>query len=611
MVKYFLMHKDDICGVLSFDEIDGHIISYRDNGTGLSPYMGNSDLAKIKKWWGMRAVPSSRKTIQDIIRRNGYSNSEIYLAKNLALSMTDSYWVCPADLDLTYDKVKLYNSDWDLSYNNGKVPYHNATSYDPNASLGGQMEKYWDLNEKIPCLVKESSKFYGQQSVNEVIATKIHMLQNTDIPFVKYSAEAIDAHGIISRCNAFTSEHVEFISAYEIVESQKPQNSQALYDHYIDTCVKYGIKREDIQCFMDYQTLTDFIISNTDEHLLNFGVLRDANTMELLGPAPIFDSGNSMFYNEERTKPYTRVELLTRPITSFYKTEDKMLAKVKDKTIVRLDLLPTPDEIKQMYMEAGIPETKASFISQNYSKKIDMVYDFQHGKTISLYHEKKQEALEKSKHPNVSINSKEPKIIVLCGIPGIGKSKYVDSLVKNIKSEHGSVLDSTKLYSVDDYLADSTLIFNKKNVLNKCHAFSEYANSTVVVSLNAIRKEVAEQKLEIHDNSIYFIAEMRIKNALLSGANVIFDAANLNKESRENLVLLAKSANTKNIELHVLDNKNFIPEVKNISSDRMKALNEEFKSNYPTINEGWINIVQVSPEITLSNNNPNHDDDSR
>lgn len=43
MVKYILMHKDDACGVLTFDETDGKIISYRDNGTGKSPYMGNCD----------------------------------------------------------------------------------------------------------------------------------------------------------------------------------------------------------------------------------------------------------------------------------------------------------------------------------------------------------------------------------------------------------------------------------------------------------------------------------------------------------------------------------------------------------------------------------------
>ena len=82
---------------------------------------------------------------------------------------------------------------------------------------------------------------------------------------------------------------------------------------------------EKIQAYMDYQTLTDFVISNTDEHLLNFGILRDTNTMQLIAPAPIFDSGNSMFFSDNRVSRYSRVELLERKITSFYATEDKML----------------------------------------------------------------------------------------------------------------------------------------------------------------------------------------------------------------------------------------------------------------------------------------------
>lgn len=181
-------------------------------------------------------------------------------------------------------------------------------------------------------------------------------MQETDVPFVKYTAEAIPGHGIISHCQAFTSEHVE-----------------------------------QIQKFMDYQTLTDFIISNTDEHLVNFGVLRNADTMELIGPAPIYDSGNSMFYNEDRLIPYTRAELLARPITSFYKTEDKMLGKIHDRSIVKEELLPSPEEMKILYTKAGIPEQKAEFISKNYKLKLDMMHEFQHGKSISLYHEKEME----------------------------------------------------------------------------------------------------------------------------------------------------------------------------------------------------------------------------
>lgn len=388
MVKYFLMHKNDICGTLIFDELTGHILNYKSSGNGLSPCLGQADLPKIQKWWEMRAVPASRTMIQDVIRKTGCINTETYLVKNLGLSITDAYWICPADMSIKYDQIKFQNFK---IYNNGKIPYHNESSYDFNASLGGQMDKYWNLDGQIPCLVKESIKYYGQQSMNEVIATKIHELQQTNIPYVRYKAEAINGHGIVSYCDAFTSENVEFIPAYEVIESQKPENSSSLYNHYIDLCVQKGICQELIQDYMDYQTMTDFIISNTDEHLLNFGVLRDTNTMKLIGPAPIFDSGNSMFYKEERILPYSKVELLSYPINSFYKSEEKMLANVHNRNIVKFDLLPDPAEIKSLYEQFGLPGKKADFISKNYEKKLELVHEFQLGKTISLYHEKIKE----------------------------------------------------------------------------------------------------------------------------------------------------------------------------------------------------------------------------
>ena len=73
MAEYFLMHKDDVCGVIEFDDISLHVISYKDYETGLSPYLGNTDPSlKIKKWWQMRAVPESRSLIQNAVK-NGCS----------------------------------------------------------------------------------------------------------------------------------------------------------------------------------------------------------------------------------------------------------------------------------------------------------------------------------------------------------------------------------------------------------------------------------------------------------------------------------------------------------------------------------------------------------
>lgn len=196
MSDYELMHKNSPCGKIAFDDKSGRIISYKDNGNGYSPYLGSADLNKMHKWWEMRAVPASRLLIQNLLKTTGCLNSEMYLAKNLALSMTDSYWLRPEGTLLKYDDVKFSNlSEFSL----GKVPYHNATSYDPNASLGGQMEKYWEFGDRGPVLVKESSKYFGQQSVNEVFATMLHQLQKNEIPFVTYTGEITADNSIICK----------------------------------------------------------------------------------------------------------------------------------------------------------------------------------------------------------------------------------------------------------------------------------------------------------------------------------------------------------------------------------------------------------------------------
>ena len=380
MVEYTLMHKNMECGSLRYDENSGRILSYCDFGNGFSPYLGNSDSQKICKWWEMRAIPASRSAMKEIIHKEGFRiNNSMYLAKNLALSLTDTYWIRQKDISLTFDQVKLINSS----------TYHGVhTPYDPNASLGGQMDKYWDLNHDMPVLVKESYKYFGQQSINEVFATKLHQLQQTYIPFLEYKARRTEDYGILSKCKAFTTGDVEFVSAYEVIMSQKRRNDEAEYDQFIRICVSGGIDKDEMQAFMDYQTMTDFIISNTDEHLQNFGILRDANTMTLLGTAPIFDSGNSMFFDEMRKTPYSNVELLQQKVSGFYSQQEQFLKKVKNKNLVKIDLLPSKNDVKAFYAEAGLPEWKADVISKNYESKIKMFEEFQQGKKISLYVEK-------------------------------------------------------------------------------------------------------------------------------------------------------------------------------------------------------------------------------
>lgn len=73
-----------------------------------------------------------------------------------------------------------------------------------------------------------------------------------------------------------------------------------------------------------------------------------------------------------------------------------MLEHVKNRTVLKADLLPSPNDVKKFYEKYGIPENKAAFISKNFERKVKMLEEFQRGRTISLYKEKKR--YQETKH---------------------------------------------------------------------------------------------------------------------------------------------------------------------------------------------------------------------
>lgn len=387
MLTYFqLMHKDTVCGILSVDPENNSLEAYASIDRGCAPFLGNADTRLMKKWWEARSIPASRNFIRELLRRAGFATARDYMIKNLALSLTDTYWIQPFDAGLKWKDIKLYDNKL-LNNHAGKdsvIPFHHDSSYDPNASLGGQMEKYWDTSCRPPVLVKTAYANYGQQAINEAFATLLHRRQEAGIPYVEYTLKRASDNGLLAMCDAFTSEEREFVSAMEILDSRKVSRSQSPYNAIISICADGGIDEEQMRDFMDYQTLTDFVISNTDEHLMNFGVLRDSETLRLISPAPIFDSGNSMFFGEGERR-FTKQELLERTITGLYDREEKILRRVKKRSIVKVELLPSAEEVLNFYVSNGLPEGRAAIISQNYEQKKQLLAEFQAGKKITAH----------------------------------------------------------------------------------------------------------------------------------------------------------------------------------------------------------------------------------
>lgn len=69
------------------------------------------------------------------------------------------------------------------------------------------------------------------------------------------------------------------------------------FDHLINCCKALGMNNiEGIKSFLYKMVFLDYIIGNVDRHFGNFGFMRNADTLQWLGPAPVFDTENAMFF---------------------------------------------------------------------------------------------------------------------------------------------------------------------------------------------------------------------------------------------------------------------------------------------------------------------------
>lgn len=82
-----------------------------------------------------------------------------------------------------------------------------------------------------------------------------------------------------------------------------------------------------IKDFFDSMIVLDYIIANTDRHHNNFGFIRDVNTLEYLSPAPIFDSGTSLWHKYSVLSNKIGTPVIAQP---FYNTHEMQLSLVKN-----------------------------------------------------------------------------------------------------------------------------------------------------------------------------------------------------------------------------------------------------------------------------------------
>lgn len=388
---FVLKHKDMDVAMVQIDTITGkieyvlEIYLPEELPVGVGGE-GNS----IAAWWASRAVPDTRRGIQQVLHCLKEETALSLMLSAYGLSLTDHYWMQPIGEELYWKDLNFYENDFSDELGNlltefGQVDIEgNISKFSPASSVNGEMKKKWVRMDDTRYLMKVNVNDYGQQAVNERIASRLHERLGWE-NYVPYRLERVLVEGKEYPCSLnplFTSAEYEFVSAYQLIRDYKVPNTVSGYEAVIGQAVLHGMDGHIVRRQLEYTIMTDFILSNTDRHFNNFGFLYCPQKRRLVSMAPIFDTGNALFYNQEIIP--SNQNLLEITVSSFCRREADMLRYVKYSGFMDLNLLDHfPEEAEGMLKEyTDMPDVRAEAIADTIRQKIGYLDLFQKGKKI-------------------------------------------------------------------------------------------------------------------------------------------------------------------------------------------------------------------------------------
>lgn len=357
-MKYVLMHRE--IPVVAFDLDEAVCVIHKIDEIFNAEYLpvgihirhGVVDRAELNVWWADRSIPASRSGVRKALETLNLSDTKMLLTKCFGLSLSDQYWIRPVDCEnLQWKDINFFDHAFSEDIGDvllGKAVKQGAFSFhSPDNTSDGCLKKRWKIIDGKRCLVKAGSAPLMLQPFNEVIATLI--MEKLNIPHVPYRL-LWDDDIPYSVCEDFITRDTELVSAWRVMQATKRDNRTSVYRHYLNCCKALGIT--DITHAIDQMLVLDYIIANEDRHFNNFGLVRNAETLEWIGVAPIFDSGSSLGYDKLPAQILSDKDIDCKP---FKKKHEEQLRLVTNYDWINFAALENIDEdIRSVFAEAGI-----------------------------------------------------------------------------------------------------------------------------------------------------------------------------------------------------------------------------------------------------------------
>ena len=287
----------------------------------------------LTNWFKGRSIPSWKDDLDLLLVKLNISSPEELLDKAFGLSLSDQYWVKPADSNIEYKDINFFEHDFkdskftNATFSSGVDSSTKISLISSNNTTDGRLKKTLIIENNKRYLLKGGYKNELMQPFNEVLASMI--CERLGFNHIKYTIEVINGK-VVSKCECFINTDTELIPAHQILyEIQKKEN---VYEEYIKILENKGINN--VREKLENMFILDYLILNEDRHLNNFGIIRNVNNLNWIDIAPIFNNGQSLNildYNEEEL-------IINSQGRFFYNVYDFDFIISKIKYIKRIDL---------------------------------------------------------------------------------------------------------------------------------------------------------------------------------------------------------------------------------------------------------------------------------
>lgn len=121
--------------------------------------------------------------------------------------------------------------------------------------------------------------------------------------------------------------------------------------------------------FVHQMLCLDFLIMNVDRHWGNFGFIRNVNTLEIERPAPIFDNGNSLWYDMAHIPEHFDK---AKTFRNKHRTQIKLVRDFSGIDFAALESVPAQAQ-EILRANPNLPGDRAEKIAQRIQERIQML----------------------------------------------------------------------------------------------------------------------------------------------------------------------------------------------------------------------------------------------